>query len=79
MIYTMRPMLGVQVPVYKNATVGLKNMQPIFFSHGLTVHRHCYAGLYMELASCGYCVVSLTHGDGSADYHPVAGQFEDGF
>ena len=26
MLYSMRPMLGIQVPVFKNATVGLKNM-----------------------------------------------------
>lgn len=28
-----------------------------------------------ELASCGYIVIVLTHGDGSADYHPDVGYF----
>lgn len=31
----------------------------------------------MEWASCGYLVVSLTHNDGSADYSPVEGAFND--
>lgn len=77
--FLFRPMLSVKVPVYKNANVGLKSMQPIFFSHGMSVHRMCYSALYQELASCGYCVVSFTHGDGSADYHPKTGNFQDGF
>jgi hypothetical protein len=72
-----RPILGVKVPVFKNANVGLKQMQPLFFSHGLAHDRMQYSSLYMELASCGYCVVALTHGDGSADYHPQAGTFEE--
>ena len=47
-------------------------MQPLFFSHGLTANRMLYSALYRELASCGYCVIALTHNDGSADYSPVA-------
>ena len=39
----------------------------------------CHSTIYRELASCGYCVVSFTHGDGSADYSPVFGLFEDNF
>jgi predicted dienelactone hydrolase len=74
----MRELLSARVPVYENASVGLKKLQPIFFSHGMTCHRLSYTGLCMELASCGYCVVTLTHGDGSADYHPQAGFFEEG-
>ncbi len=70
-------MLGVSVPVYRNANVKNIKMQPIFFSHGLTVHRMAYSALYRELASCGYCVVSMTHGDGSADYSPTGGLFEE--
>jgi predicted dienelactone hydrolase len=66
-------MLSVQVPVYKNANLGLKTMQPVVFSHGLKAHRMCYSAIHMELASCGYCVIALTHNDGSADYSPKAG------
>jgi len=79
--YLFRPFLSVKVPVYRDASLAteINELQPIFFSHGLSVHRMCYSALYMELASCGYCVVALTHGDGSADYHPVYGTFEDNF
>lgn len=73
----LKPVLGVTVPVYRNANVRNFKMQPIFFSHGLSVHRMAYSALYRELASCGYCVVSMTHGDGSADYSPVGGLFEE--
>jgi hypothetical protein len=75
----IKPMLGLKVPVFRNANVGLKTMQPLFFSHGLTMHRMGYSALYQELASCGYCVVAMTHGDGSSDYQPKAGFFEEGF
>jgi len=30
----------------------------------------------MELASCGYCVFSISHSDGSADFTPSAGTFK---
>lgn len=51
-------------------------MQPIVFSHGLKGHRNVYSGLYMELASCGYFVIALSHNDQSADYTPKAGQYD---
>lgn len=51
-------------------------MQPIFFSHGLSANRGHYAALYMELASCGYFVVALTHNDGSADYSNLCGEYD---
>lgn len=31
------------------------------------------------MASCGYLVVTITHGDGSADYHPDAGPFPEDY
>ena len=46
------------------------------FSHGLSATRMLYSCLYMELASCGYFVVCLTHKDKSADYHPEVGPFD---
>lgn len=51
-------------------------MQPIVFSHGLTANRMHYATLCIELASCGYCVIVLTHNDGSADFSTVSGEFD---
>lgn len=35
-----------------------------------------YSALMMELASCGYCAVSITHNDGSADWSPLVGVFD---
>jgi predicted dienelactone hydrolase len=54
----------------------LNKMQPIVFSHGLSGHRMVYSTLFMELASCGYCVIALSHNDGSADYTPKASQYK---
>ena len=51
-------------------------MQPIIFSHGLTGQRLTYSAMYMELASCGYCVIALSHNDQSADFTPKAGFYE---
>jgi hypothetical protein len=31
--------------------------------------------LFMEMASNGYCIISINHGDGSADFHPHRGNF----
>jgi predicted dienelactone hydrolase len=45
------------------------------FSHGLTGHRMVYSSIFMELASCGYLVIALTHNDGSADYSPKVGTY----
>lgn len=53
-------------------------MQLVVFSHGNMVNRFTYSALYRELASCGYFVVTITHGDGSADYHPKKGPFPGG-
>jgi hypothetical protein len=64
------------VPVFKNAKLGLKKMQPVVFSHGLSANRRHYSALAMEMASCGYCVITLTHNDGSADYSPVSGKYD---
>ena len=72
----MKRFLKIKVPVYRDAIVGLSDMQVIVFSHGFTAHRMIYSALYMELASCGYCVVALTHNDGSADYSPQASYFK---
>lgn len=40
------------------------------FSHGILLHRTAYSCIFRELASCGFCVISVTHGDGTADFHP---------
>jgi hypothetical protein len=55
--------LSFRIPVYRNANLGLDEMQPIIFSHGLTAQRLTYSAMFMELASCGYCVISITHND----------------
>jgi hypothetical protein len=70
-------LLHTKVPVYEDANPGLSQMQPIVFSHGMTSHRMRYSALFMELASCGYFVVTMTHNDGSADYSPEAGFYDD--
>lgn len=67
----------VSVPVYRNAGLGMRKLQPIIFSHGLSAQRNTYSALFMELASCGYCVFSIGHDDRSADYTPKAGYYDD--
>jgi hypothetical protein len=74
--FILKPLFALQVPVYRNANLAIKEMQPIVFSHGLTVNRMNYSALCMELASCGYLVVALTHNDGSADYSKIAGPYD---
>lgn len=59
----MATWLKITIPVYRDANLGLKKMQPIVFSHGLKAHRNIYAGLCMELASCGYFVITISHND----------------
>jgi pimeloyl-ACP methyl ester carboxylesterase len=67
-----------EVPVFVDAEpVADLLMQPIVFSHGLTANRMCYSGGCREMASCGYAVITLTHGDTSAMYSPKAGPFDD--
>ncbi len=68
----LRSMLSIKVPVYRDATIGKKMMQPVVFSHGLSAQRMIYSSLYMEMASCGYCVIALSHNDQSSDYTPKA-------
>lgn len=68
--------MSVKIPVYQNATIVQDTLQPIVFSHGLKAHRNIYATLYMELASCGYFVIALSHNDQSADYTPKAGVYD---
>jgi hypothetical protein len=64
------------VPVYRNANIGLTKLQPVVFSHGLSGQRNTYSALFMEMASCGYCVFSISHNDRSADYTPSAGFYD---
>jgi pimeloyl-ACP methyl ester carboxylesterase len=74
--FVFKPLALVTIPAYKNANPALNTMQPVFFSHGLTANRRHYSALCMELASCGYCVVALTHNDGSADYSSQCGAYD---
>jgi platelet-activating factor acetylhydrolase len=69
-------MTAIKVPVYRNANIGLAKMQPVIFSHGLTGQRNTYSALFMEMASCGYCVFSISHNDRSADYTPSVGLYD---
>ena len=71
-----RAFLSVRVPVYKDANIVEMPMQPIVFSHGLSANRMAYSGYCMELASCGYFVITLTHNDQSAIYSPKAGFYD---
>jgi len=64
------PACGVILPVHENARLGLDTLQLVIFSHGNVGHRFVQSCLFRELASCGYCVITVTHKDGSADYHP---------
>ena len=68
-------MTTIKIPVYRNANPGLAKMQPIIFSHGLTGQRNTYGATFMELASCGYCVFTISHNDRSADYTPRVGLY----
>ena len=72
----MKPFMNVKLPVYRDATVGLLYMQPVIVSHELTGNKTNHSAICMELASCGFCVFSLTHKDGSADYSPNLGHFD---
>jgi predicted dienelactone hydrolase len=69
-------MSSFKVPVYRDANLGLQKMQPVIFSHGLTGQRLTYSAIYMELASCGYCVICISHDDKSADFTPKAGLYD---
>ena len=51
-------------------------MQPIIFSHGFSGNRMTYSALCMELASCGYIVVCISHDDKSGMFTPLAGPFQ---
>lgn len=73
--FILSPVLATRFPAVENGKPALRDMQLIVFSHGLLANRHTYSILYRELASCGYCVVCVTHGDMSADYHPTKGFF----
>ena len=63
--------------MHDKARLGLDTLQLVVFSHGNVGHRLVQSCLFRELASCGYCVVVVTHKDGSADYHPEMGLFPD--
>lgn len=44
---------------------GEKQLRPVLFSHGLFAQKVHYSGLHKDLASHGYIVFSINHGDGS--------------
>ena len=71
----LKALIKVQVPVYEGAEPAALKMQPIVFSHGLSANRMSYSGFNMELASCGYCVFTISHNDTSSDYTPKVGKF----
>ena len=68
-----RALLLTIVPVDRDATLGVKKMQPVFFSHGALNSKMCYSSHAMELASLGFCVFTMTHNDGSSEYSPTVG------
>ena len=43
-------------------------MIPLIFSHGLAGNRTTHSGQCRDLASHGYCVFTICHHDGSANY-----------
>jgi len=70
-------MLNVTMPVWHGARLAKRDkMQLVVVSHCNFGHRLVFSCLYRELASCGYCVISMTHNDGSADFSPVAGKYD---
>ena len=71
-----RPFLSIRVPVWEDANLGVKEMQPIVFSHAFHSNRMVYSGLCMELASCGFCVITLNHDDRTCDYTEKSGLFD---
>jgi hypothetical protein len=74
--YMLKPMLKVQIPVYVRAKGIVRDeTKVVLFSHGNTGNRLIYSCLLRELASCGYVVISITHSDNSADFHPTKGLF----
>lgn len=48
-------------------------MQPVVISHGAMNNKMVHSSFAMELASLGFCVITVTHNDGSADYSPTYG------
>jgi hypothetical protein len=73
--FMMKPLLGVKLAVARDAKPALNEMQLLVFSHGMMGHRNICATICMELASHGVAVMTLTHDDGSADFHPRRGEF----
>jgi len=55
--------MSFRIPVFRNANIGLKEIQPVIFSHGLTAQKLTYSAMFMELASNGYMVITLSHND----------------
>jgi len=47
---------------------GQKKIIPLIFCHGLAGSRTTYSGSCRDLASHGYCVFTLSHFDGTANY-----------
>ena len=72
------PMTHTVIEVERNADLNseIKHLQPVIFSHGLTVSRLFYSCWMRELASHGFFVLSFTHNDGSADYSEVTGCYQ---
>ncbi|PNH11287.1 Platelet-activating factor acetylhydrolase [Tetrabaena socialis] len=55
------------LPVYYRAPLSSPEALPlIIFSHGIAGTRNAYSSICTELASQGYVVMALEHGDGSA-------------
>lgn len=72
------PLLSARVPVYRNRKRGNQGeLKPIIFSHGGTANRMGYSAICSELASLGYLVISISHNDGSGDFTPYFGQYDD--
>jgi len=72
------PLLSARVPIYRNRKRGNQGeLKPIIFSHGETGNRTGHSAICSELASLGYFVISMGHNDGSGDYSPYFGQYDD--
>ena len=77
--FFLKPQLKVTLSgVYRNAKLGVDTMQPIVISHDVSHNKMLHSMWASELASLGFCVFSLTHKDGSADYAEGVGFLDTG-